>query len=161
MARDREAVPRLMQMVAADHAAARRQAATALGQIGDPTAVPALLTAAGNPDDRIVEHAVIYSLITLGTPQPVITALSNRNPKVRKAALIALDQMDNAPLNRRELTPALNDSDGELRRAALWVASRHQDWSGDVLRSIQPRLRKGDSAGRNRLIAPDSGLVLQ
>jgi putative membrane-bound dehydrogenase-like protein len=140
---DREAAPRLMQMVVKDHPAARRQAATALGQIGDTRAVPALLTASSNPDDRMVEHAVIYSLITLGERQPVTAALAQRNPKVRKAALIALDQMDNSPLSRQQLAPALNDADAELRRAALWIASRHKDWSADVLKAIQARLRKG------------------
>ena len=146
MARDREAVPRLMQMAVKDHAAARRQAATALGQIGDARAVPALLTAASNPDDRMVEHAVIYSLITLGAPAPVTSALANGNPKVRKAALIALDQMDKPALGSAQLMPALNDADAELRRAALWIASRHQDWAGEVLRAIQARLRKGSFA---------------
>jgi putative heme-binding domain-containing protein len=38
----------------------------------------------------------------------------------------------------------LNDGDAELRRAALWIASRHQDWSGDVLQAIHARLRKGE-----------------
>ena len=144
IARDRDAVPRLMKMVVKDHPAARRQAATALGQIADPRAVPALLTAAANPDDRMVEHSIIYSLIMLGAPQPVTAALAQPNPKVRKAALIALDQMDNSPLTRQQLTPALNDADGALRRSALWIASRHQGWSGDVLKSLQARLRKGN-----------------
>lgn len=52
--------------------------------------------------------------------------------------------MDNAPLQRQQLTPALNDADPELRRAALWIASRHKDWSGEVLQAIHTRLRKGE-----------------
>jgi putative membrane-bound dehydrogenase-like protein len=144
LARDREAVPRLMEMVVKDDAPVRRQAATALGQIGDARAVPALVSASANPDDRMVEHAIIYSLITLRTPQPLIVAVANRSAKVRKAALVALDQMDNSPLQREQLVPALNDPDGELRRAALWVASRHPQWSGEVLNLIRARLRKAD-----------------
>ena len=96
-ARDHEAMPRLMQIVVKDHPAARRQAATALGQIGDARAVPALLAAAADPDDRFVEHAIIYSLITLVTPQPVAAALTNRSSKIRKAALIAWTRWTTRP----------------------------------------------------------------
>lgn len=146
MSRDGEAVGRLMAMVRGDHPAARRQAATALGQIGDSRAAPALLAAAANPDDRFVEHSIIYSLITLKAPGPVLEALKNRSAKVRKAALIALDQMDDSPLRREQLAAGLNDSDPQLRRAALWVASRHPDWSGEVLKLLRARLRVPDWA---------------
>ncbi len=144
LARDREAVGRLMEMVKRDEPAARRQAATALGQIGEAGAVPALLAAAANPDDRFVEHSVIYSLITLGTPAPLVKALASPSPKVRKAALIALDQMDGAPLRREHLAPALRHADAALRRSALWVASHHPDWSGEVLAWLRVRLRAGE-----------------
>ena len=144
MARDKEAVPRLMEMVVKDDAPARRQAATALGQIGDARAVPALIAASANPDDRFVEHSIIYSLITLGTPQPLIQALDTRSPRTRQAALIALDQMDHSPLTRAQLAPALKDSDAGLRRAALWVTSRHPQWSGEVLSLMRARLRQGE-----------------
>jgi putative membrane-bound dehydrogenase-like protein len=144
LARDREAVTRLMEMVDKDSPPARRQAATALGQIGESRAVPALIAASANPEDRFVEHSIIYSLITLKTPEPLVEALHSQNAKVRKAALIALDQMDNSPLERGQLASALNDSDPELRRAALWVVSRHADWAGSALDLIRARLRKGD-----------------
>ena len=66
MAGDRAAVDRLMRMVKKDQPAARRQAAAALGQIGDTRATAALIAAASDAEDRFVEHSVIYSLITLG-----------------------------------------------------------------------------------------------
>lgn len=68
MSGDREALPRLMQMARGDHPAARRQAIAALGQIGDPSVIPALTAAAANPEDRFVEHSTIYSLITSISP---------------------------------------------------------------------------------------------
>jgi len=52
-----------MQMLKQDQPAVRRQAATALGQIGDPRAVTALLAAAARPGDRFNEHSVTYALI--------------------------------------------------------------------------------------------------
>src|SRR5262249_12995221 len=63
MAGDRDAVERLAAIARRDHPAARRQAIAALGQIGDTSAVPALLAAAANPEDRFVEHSIVYSLI--------------------------------------------------------------------------------------------------
>src|SRR5581483_5605809 len=98
MAQDREAGERLAAMARRDHPAARRQAIAALGQIGDAGAVPALLAAAADPEDRFVEHSIIYSLITLRPTEPLAQALADPRSKVSKAALIALDQMDNSPL---------------------------------------------------------------
>lgn len=141
MARDRASVDKLINLVRADEAPVRRQAATALGQIGDTRAVPALLGAAPKIEDRFTEHAIIYALIGLKTPGPVMGALSNRDPKVRKAALIALDQMDGNPLRREQFRPFLSDPDQDIRSTALWVVSHHPQWSGDVLSFLRARLR--------------------
>jgi putative membrane-bound dehydrogenase-like protein len=152
--RDRDALTRLIQMVKQDDPSARRQAATALGQIGDSSAVPALIAASANPDDRFVEHSIVYSLITLKAPGPVLDALKNRNAKVRKAALIALDQMDGSPLRREHLAANINDPDAELRRAALWIVSRHSDWAGEVLTLLRARFRAPE-------FAPDEAEAIQ
>ncbi len=141
MAKDREAVDRLMEMVKQDQPAARRQAATALGQIGDERATPALIAAAVRADERFIEHAVIYSLIQLGNAEALTSALKNSNFRVRKAALIALDQMDGSPLTPGQFAPFLEEPNQELRTAALWVVSHHRDWSGEVLNSLDARLR--------------------
>jgi putative membrane-bound dehydrogenase domain len=141
MAQDGEAVDRLMSMVKRDHPAARRQAAAALGQIGDPRAAPALLSAAANPEDRFVEHSIIYSLITLRQPALLSEALRGSQPGVRKAALIALDQMDGSPLRPEQAIGFVNAKEKDLRNAALFVASHHPDWAGDVLHQIEMRIR--------------------
>ncbi|HEX4949332.1 MAG TPA: PVC-type heme-binding CxxCH protein, partial [Blastocatellia bacterium] len=97
MNKDREAAERLLQLAKQDELPVRLQAATSLGQIGEARAVPALLDAAANAEDRFVEHAIIYSLIQLKDAAPLQAALNAKEPRVRKAALIALDQMDNSP----------------------------------------------------------------
>jgi putative membrane-bound dehydrogenase-like protein len=145
LAKDREAVTRLMEMVRRDEPPVRRQAATGLGQIGDTRAVAALLAAAADPEDRFVEHSIIYALIQLRTSEPVIAALKDPRSKVRKAALIALDQMDDGLLPRDKLAPLLNDGDQELRTSVLWVVSRHSGWSSEVLRFLHDRLRARES----------------
>ncbi len=140
MARDHAAEGRLIEMVKKDHPVARRQAAAALGQIGDPQAVPALLSAATDPDDRFVEHSIIYSLITLGQTAPMSTALKAPQPKIRKAALIALDQMDRSPLRREQALNLLETDDKDLRSAALFVMSHHADWAGAVSKFLNARI---------------------
>jgi putative membrane-bound dehydrogenase-like protein len=147
MARDRDAVGRLMRMVEEDQPAARRQAATALGQIGDVRAVPALISAAARTTDRFNEHSVTYALIQLKTAAPLVDALHNSSFKIRRSALIALDQIDESPLTAEQLTPALSEPNKELRRAALWVASHHPDWSGAVMSFLEARLRSPEFPG--------------
>jgi len=141
MSGDKDAVDRLMVMARKELPAARRQAIAALGQIGDAKALPALLAAAANPDDRFVEHSTIHSLILLNKPEPVELALKSAQPKVRKAALIALDQMDASTLQREHIAPMLSAADKDLRSAALWVVSHHPDWAGEVLRYLGERFR--------------------
>jgi putative membrane-bound dehydrogenase-like protein len=141
MAADKQSVERLMAMAKSDHPAARRQAAAALGQIGEPRAAPALLAATAEPGDRFVEHSLIYSLITLDQKAPVSAALRAPQWPVRKAALIALDQMDHSPLQRDQVAAFLGAPQKELRSAALWVVSHHADWAGIVLQYLDARLR--------------------
>ena len=143
MAQDHESVDRLMAMAKQDHPAARRQAAAALGQIGDPRAAPALLEAAADVRDRFVEHSIIYSLITLRQAGPMLNALRQPQAGVRKAALIALDQMDGSPLRAEEAIPLTGSEDKGLRNAALFVVSHHPDWASGALRQIESRIRDG------------------
>ncbi len=77
---DGEAVERLMEMVKRDEGAARRQAAEALGRIGDGGSVPALIEASANPEDRFVEHAVIYALIRLRAPHRSLEGSPSARP---------------------------------------------------------------------------------
>ncbi len=140
LAGDRESVDMLMQMVERDSASVRRQAATALGQIGDPRCIPALLKAADNPNDRFVEHAIIHSLIILKKPDLLIPALTSGGVGSRKAALIALDQMDESPLNQEQLLAFLQSNQKALRNAGIWVASHRPTWADMVITFLQTGL---------------------
>jgi putative heme-binding domain-containing protein len=100
-----------------------------------------LIDAAANADDRFVEHSVIYALIQLGDAAPLLKQLRAGSPRVRQAAMIALDQMDKSPLVAANVAPFLVDADAELRRAALWVVSRHKAWAPTVTKSLEAGLR--------------------
>jgi len=131
LSQETAAVDALMKIVINDAPSVRRQAATALGQIGDTRAIEALLEAAVHPKDRMVEHAIIYALISLGEPKLLIEALEHPSNDVRNVALIALDQMEENPLEEKHLAPFLNTSeDSVLSQNSLWVLSHHPEWDG-------------------------------
>jgi len=144
LAKDKQAVNKLIQLVQTDKLPVRRQAATALGQIGDTNAANALLNAVSGINDRFVEHAVIYSLITLKNIPSLNNGLTNSSPDIRKAALIALDQMDGSPLQKQDLEPFLASEDAQIRNTGIWVASHHPDWASIIIGFLQMRLNRSD-----------------
>ncbi|MEP7109176.1 MAG: PVC-type heme-binding CxxCH protein [Ferruginibacter sp.] len=144
LAKNKEAVDKLMEIVQKDKPPVRRQAATALGQIGDNCVVGALLNAAVDSSDRFVEHAIIYALITLKNPAPLIGALTHSSSNVRKVAVIALDQMDGLSLRKENLVPFLASEEPQLRNTGIWVASHHAEWADIVIHFLQNRLRATD-----------------
>lgn len=143
LAKDGMAVEKLMELVRKDELAVRRQAATALGQIGDERAISALLAAVEDTKDRFVEHAIIFSLIALDKPDLIQHKLAHTSPQVQKAVLIALDQMPDYKMSARQVTPFLYVSDQALKKTALWVASHHPEWSADLSRFIHQRFTSG------------------
>jgi putative membrane-bound dehydrogenase-like protein len=143
LAKDVKSLDKLMALVQKDDLPVRRQAATALGQIGDIKAVPALLQAASDVDDRFVKHAIIHSLIVLKNPDPLVKALENPSANVRVAALTALDQMDGAPLKKEYLVPVLGSKDPALRSTGIWIASHHPEWTDIVISFLEKSLGDG------------------
>lgn len=133
LVKDKKSFDKLTKMVVSDVPQVRRQAATALGQIGDAKAVPALLAAAAVKGDRFVDHAIIYSLITLGNTDLLNKALESPSSKTRIAALVALDQMDGKPLRKEQVVPVLESQDETLRGTGLWLMSHHPEWTDIVV----------------------------
>ncbi len=113
-----------------------RAAAEALGRIGDRSAMPALLEASGrlesNParHDRILEHSLTYALIEIDDPAATRVGLKNDRPWTRRAALIALDQMDGGGLEPTKIAALLLTSDPVLKEAASWIIGHHPEWGG-------------------------------
>jgi len=163
--RDPLAVSALAGLLEDDDAGGMRAAAEALGRIGGAEAVAAVLAAcpraatdpgrhgsaaadglpAGRGTDRIAEHSLTYALIEAGLVTPVAAAVTHPDPRVRRAALVAIDQM---PLRhpglvlpegfalREHVVAACRDDDAGLRDAGLWLVSEHPEWAeavaGDV-----------------------------
>ena len=106
--------------------------AETLGRIGDKRAIPALLELSAEQHDRVLEHSIIYALIELNDPKATAAGLKAESPFEKRAALIALDQMDEATLKPETVSPLLASHNHLLRETAAWVAGHHPEW-GDAL----------------------------
>lgn len=138
--RDAGAVTQLVAALRAGSPPVRRAAAEALGRIADPGAIPELLSAAAKPLDRALEHSVIYALIETGDPRRTAAGLRAPTPHARRAALIALDQMEGGGLQPDAVIPLLDSPDPLLKDTAWWIAARRRDWGGALASYFEARL---------------------
>jgi putative membrane-bound dehydrogenase-like protein len=106
-----------------------RLAAEGMGRLRDKASIPVLIDAISvtGMKDVVLSHSLIHALIEIGDPTSVRRSLGSDNVFARRAALIALDQMDDGDLKAEQVTPNLASSDNALRQAALWIAGRHPD----------------------------------
>lgn len=142
LARDRDAAAAVGQLLASPDPQVQRQAAVAAERIGLTSAADALLGVLRTPADRFVEHAAIHALIALKARVPVRKALASPATSVRRAALIALDQMEQGGLTPADVRPFLLSRDDGLWRTGMWVASHHQGWSASVIAGVRARLHR-------------------
>ena len=142
---DQSALPLLIDLL--DHAdqSVSRETATVLGKIGDSQAVGPLLSWATHRElDRMQEHAFIYALIEINDRDATLAGLRSPDPRVQRAALSALDQMDDGSLTRAEVTSLIETNDSALRQTAIDVIARHPEWSADVVDIVQPLLETAE-----------------
>lgn len=145
LAKDTEAVNSLMKLVLkSQELHVRRQAATALGQIGDAQAATALLEASRDVTDRFLSHAITYALISIDQPKLVEAGLTSNSTMIQSTSLKVLDQMEKSTLSAQTIMPFLNSDVELLQKTGLWVASHHPEWSDDMIAFLSQRFRKGD-----------------
>jgi putative heme-binding domain-containing protein len=138
--RDREALPQLLSLLKSDSAHNRRGAAEAIGRIGDRAAVPALLDAAGKKSDRALEHALTYALIEISDAAGTAPGLNSKQALTRRAALVALDQMDGSTLEAETVARELSSTQPVLKETASWIVSRHPEWGETLADYLHNRL---------------------
>lgn len=156
--RDRDALPRLKEMVMSDSPPVRRAAAEALGRIGEKSAVSSLLAAAEQAQqekllDRTLEHSITFALIEIADRVETERGLRAASSAPRRAALVALDQMDGGGLKPAEVTPLLVSSDPLLQSVAMWIVSHHTDWGDDLAGFFRERLTATELSDRRELQA--------
>jgi putative membrane-bound dehydrogenase-like protein len=159
--RDQQAVPRLLTLVKGPSAQNQRAAAEALGRIGDKSAVPVLLSALGESShhglgsgpvagtdhpaataaERVLEHSLIYALIEIADRETTTAGLRSANPRVVRAALIALDQMDGGSLELETVASRLGSVDPSIKETAAWIAGHHVEWGDGLAGFYRERLK--------------------
>ncbi|MBI3413806.1 MAG: HEAT repeat domain-containing protein [Verrucomicrobia bacterium] len=137
--RDLAALDPLLRLLRTDTLQVRRAASEALGRLGDKRAVPALLSAIDKPD-RVNEHSLTYALVEIGGATNTAVGLKATNVWVKRAAMLALDQMDKGDLKAEAVTPSLASVDPVLKETALWIVNRHPDWGPALTEFFQQRL---------------------
>ena len=139
--RDGMAVPQLVAALRSGPPAVRRVAAEALGRIGDAAALPDLFAATAAPTDRALEHSLTYALIEIDNPRATAASgLQATSSRSRRAALIALDQMDGGGASADQVIPLLDSPDVLLNDTAWWLAARHPEWGNGLAGVFQNRL---------------------
>lgn len=135
--RDRQALPRLLELLASGTPSIRRAAAEALGRLGQGRAVSHLLEALKQSEDLYLEHSLLYAVIRIGDRAATVKGLDDPDPRVRRGALIALDQMEHGNLTRDRVAPLLNTIDPALRQTALAIITARPGWASEILRPLQ------------------------
>ncbi len=119
--------------------------------------MPALLEAAGNPVDRLLEHAIIYALIASGDRQATALGLESDRPYIRRAAMLALDQMGGAGISAELLRAALDNPEALVRETAWWIYSAHPERGGELVEYFEQHpeeLGRLGSLGNHPALAP-------
>jgi putative membrane-bound dehydrogenase-like protein len=149
--RDREAIEGVLRLLRSGSDFDRRLAAEAAGRLGDPVAVPALLQAASRPNDRALEHSLIYALIEINDPAANAAGLALEQPSARGAAMVALDQTAASDrLEPVQLAAWMTGENESLARSASWVIGRHSEWGDALVTVFRKRLLEDSSTSQER-----------
>jgi putative heme-binding domain-containing protein len=141
--RDAAAAPDLLALIGSSTDLANvRVAAECLGRCGMKDATPPLIAAIRRlaSDDRFLEHAITFALIELADAATLRQALGDSDPRVVRAALIALDQMDGGGLEPARVAPLLSATQPTIRETASWIVNRHREWGGALAEAMRGRL---------------------
>src|SRR5207249_4432445 len=87
--------------------------------------------------------SLIYAMIEIGNAKETSVGLSRDNPRVKKAALIALDQMAGENnFKPGPLIDALSSADAQLRDTASWIAGRHPEWGSALAGAFEKQMQQ-------------------
>jgi putative membrane-bound dehydrogenase-like protein len=142
--RDRDATAELAWMFKHKGDHVRRGVAEALGRAGGAGAPAVLLAALAQPCDRTLEHSLTYALIELGDAKTTAPGLASADSRVRKAAMIALDQMQGGGLRPETVVAELGSPDPSLRDTAAWISGRHPEWGAALAGALAARMRSAE-----------------
>jgi putative membrane-bound dehydrogenase-like protein len=120
-----------------------RLVAKSLGRSGDPRQIPLVLAAVANEkNDAILDTALTRALIDIGDAKATAEGLKDQSPRVKRAALAALDQMPGGHLKADDVIPHLSARDAGLCETAWWIAGRHPDWGDKLVGYFREQLKR-------------------
>ncbi len=149
--RDAEAKAALEKQLGDASPQLKRAAAEALGRIGDGGTVAALLDAVGRSEDPILTHSLTYAMIEIADPAATRKGLGSSSSRVRRAAMLALDQMEGGGVPPETVIPLLSSADPLLRETAGWIVGRHVEWGGSLAGYFRGRLANVKHKGSEEL----------
>jgi HEAT repeat protein len=140
----------------------RLHAAKALGEAKDARAVEPLIAALG---DKGCGHTAANALAKIGKPavEPLIVALKNENPFVRRNAAEALGEIKD-PSAVKPLINALKDNDLIVRRNAAKALGKIKDSSAEepltsALKDESPAVRRNAAIALREMGKPEAVVV--
>ncbi|MBP86189.1 MAG: dehydrogenase [Planctomycetaceae bacterium] len=150
---DKLAANKLATMIERGPAHNRRAAAEALGRLGSSPDMPKLLAAvptamhrgddATDEVDRFLEHSLIFAAMELNDASTLRKFIQSDNARIRRAALIALDQMEGDDhLQPADIQPLLTSDNTLLNETAWWIAEKHPDWGNAVVEAFRVELQQ-------------------
>lgn len=177
MHRDVQAADRAVALLKSDSLMEARKAAEAVACCANSAAVPALLEAAGQfrgnlsgtnlaATTRIMEHSLIFALEEIGDAAATGRGLDSSNPAVQRAALIALDQMANSPLEPATVIRFLSSSEPLLKQTANWIVGHRPSWGaalaefhrGRLLQTDRPEAERAESVTQLAVLSRDPAI---
>lgn len=134
--RDADALDAILQRINTWEPMTQRVACEALGRMGQSKAVSALLGLAAGDLDRLLEHSVIYALIEIGNRELLVAALRHESSRSQRAAVIALDQLEDSDSVQSWVLDRLTAKDESVATSAKWILTRHPEWGGRLAERI-------------------------
>ncbi len=130
--KDKLAVSGLVERLGDASPHVRRAALTALGQVGEKSAVAAILKHAPNLIDRSEDHSLIFALMQISSPEETRKGLQSKEAATRRVALTALDQMAPEKLTPDDVMYVIAAGGSGTMKSALQVLEHHPDWESSV-----------------------------
>lgn len=141
---DKKSAGALAQLLTAKQPFVLLAAAEALARCGTSSQLPSLWQALKKAPDRFLEHALIHAVHRLASTKDLQAALADPHPRIRKAALILLNQPPRPAdaLTHQAVLAGVAADDAELRSTAIKLLQQRPEWAEPSLDLIRSWLEK-------------------
>ena len=143
-----DAAPALVDVLRTGSAAERFAAAEALATCGTADSLAALWDALAGEPDSFLEHALIRAAGSIAETKALEEALQHPHPRVRRAALVLLDQKTTIAAD--VVLAQAGAEDAGLREAALRILQAHAEWAASAASLVERGLARATLGAEER-----------